>query len=149
MQILITPLRRAFANMPLAYKLISGVLSLLIPAVVITVITLLTVLQVSLTNQLGVNMQGLSHSTANNVANHIASEIARLQLLARNQTIINNVQGINISYGGSESFALEQIQKLNARWITAAQDDPLLALRTKRDQRRRRAPVHQSRPKQL
>ncbi len=128
MQILITPLRRAFNNMPLAYKLISGVLSLLIPAVVITVITLLTVLQVSLTNQLGANMQGLSHSTANNVANHIAFEIARLQLLARNQTIINNVQAINTSYGGSESFAIEQIQKLNARWITAAQDDPLLAL---------------------
>jgi putative methionine-R-sulfoxide reductase with GAF domain len=128
MQILITPLRRAFANMPLAYKLISGVLSLLIPAVVITVITLLTVLQVSLTNQLGANMQGLSHSTANNVANHIASEIARLQLLARNQTIINNVQAINTSYGGSESFAIEQIQKLNARWITAAPNDPLLAL---------------------
>ncbi|MBI5080842.1 MAG: GAF domain-containing protein [Chloroflexi bacterium] len=128
MQILTAPLRRAFANMPLAYKMISGVLSLLIPAVLITVITLLTVLQVSLTNQLGTNMQGLSHSTANNVANHVASEIARLQLLARNQTIINNVQGINISYGGSESFAVEQIQKLDAKWIVAAQDDPLLAL---------------------
>ncbi|MBI4631161.1 MAG: GAF domain-containing protein, partial [Chloroflexi bacterium] len=97
-------------------------------AVLITVITLLTVLQVSLTNQLGANMQGLSHSTANNVANHVASEIARLQLLARNQTIINDVRAINTSYGGSEPFALEQIQKLDAKWITAAQNDPLLTL---------------------
>ena len=106
-------------NWPLATKLTLGVLVLFIPAIVAIIVLVLAVLQRDITNQVGNNLHTIAESTARRTAEQLEAEVSQLQFLARNRTVIADIENANKTYPPDMSLAREQLAQANAAWEAA------------------------------
>ncbi len=124
---LLNRLRRAGANWPLATKLVTAVLLVLIPTTILITAIVLAILQNTITAQVGNNLHTIAQSTARRVADQLAQEVNNLETLARSQSVVTYVQAANGSYPASEASARQELKRLTEEW-TAAQPNGAIVL---------------------
>lgn len=118
---------------PLAAKLTGSVLVLLIPATIVINAVILSVLQTSITTQIGNNLYTVAGAAAGNVGKEISDIVVQLGDLARDRTLVNEVLAADAGYSGSADAARQELQQMDAQWMVAKPGDPLLLSRQNTD----------------
>lgn len=105
-------------------------------ALIITVLLTLTlagatfvtihIVQSTLRDQIGENFQSQAESLSDSVSLFLFEKMSELQVLVSLDSMREPVAARNASYGGSTSEILAEILSLDARWVEAADDDPLI-----------------------
>jgi len=121
--------RRGFSlninDWPLAAKLTGSVLVLLIPSTILINAIILSVLQNSITTQIGSNQYTLAQSNAKNLGLQLDSSVIQLVDLSRNSTLVNEVLSAYSGYDKTTEGALALLKLRDSLWASARPSDPV------------------------
>lgn len=117
-----TPRHWSFAT-----RLTTAAVVLIAVTIVAVILPVLQTVETHLVEQVGTNFEAQAINLNNLTSLFLLEKASQLRVLAKSELLQEAIITRNASYTGNEAEIMEGILQLDEQWITAADDDPLIA----------------------